>query len=72
MDIDIVTISTKFGSIIPYFIVKKIFGSVNSRRALSERTERASIIICTNLEFSRWTKLFDEHLTPLSCTEQQL
>jgi DNA replication protein DnaC len=29
-------------------------------KLIAERTERASIIISTNLEFSRWTELFDD------------
>jgi DNA replication protein DnaC len=29
-------------------------------KLIAERTERASIIISTNLEFSRWTELFED------------
>lgn len=31
-------------------------------QVISERAERASVIITTNLEFSRWTKLFENEL----------
>lgn len=31
-------------------------------QVISERSERASIIITTNLEFSRWTSLFENEI----------
>jgi DNA replication protein DnaC len=31
-------------------------------QVISERSERASVIITTNLEFSRWTELFENEL----------
>ena len=30
--------------------------------AISERSEKASVIITTNLEFSRWTELFENEM----------
>ncbi|MBS3982280.1 MAG: ATP-binding protein, partial [Dethiobacter sp.] len=31
-------------------------------QVISERSERASVIVTTNLEFSRWTELFENEL----------
>ena len=31
-------------------------------QVISERSERASIIVTTNLEFSRWTELFENEI----------
>jgi len=31
-------------------------------QVISERSERASVIITTNLEFSRWTELFENEI----------
>ena len=31
-------------------------------QVVSERSERASIIVTTNLEFSRWTELFENEI----------
>ena len=37
---------------------------------ISERSERASVIISTNLEFSQWTQLFENEML-LCCTHRQ-
>jgi len=31
-------------------------------QAISERSERASVIVTTNLEFSKWTQLFENEM----------
>jgi DNA replication protein DnaC len=39
-------------------------------QAISERSERSSVIINTNLDFSRWEEIFGDHMTAAALVDR--